>query len=217
MIAVARGRGLGVLIAVWLSATLTGAPHAEQRDNPYMGADMTLYFNGGEEDHVLSSQVVLLVYLPAHGAEARDYDPAHNDIAKMAQRLSHNVAIVPLTQVWPVPDQRSRQWLRLIGCKVRSGALAGENGPLLFFSFADASGRACVTVRSSGEETAQIVEQLLAFEERSCISQAGFQTRVYDWAHKMQRAQTEGAGVIDMALLNAVLHADEVPSCDTER
>lgn len=156
---------------------------------PVKGADMTLYFNGGTEDQVLSAGIVFLFNLPDPDTQTNSFDPAHHDIAQIAQRLSNDVALVPLSQVWPVADERSRRWLRLMRCASLTSMEVTVQIPTLFVSVASNNGRACVIARATGAEIAQLTETLLLQEEHGCRLNAGFQDRLFGWAHRLQQTQ----------------------------
>ena len=204
---------LGAAFGAVLSAAMPASAN-ETAERRFLGADMTLYFDGGPENQILSSQAVLLVYLPATGPGAGDYDPAHNDIARVAQRLSNDIAVVPLKQVWPIADDRARRWIRLMGCDFPLGTKPSEDRPLLYFSFAQPNGRACVVSGSNGVETAQLTEQLLDLEESDCSAQDAFKWHVYNWAYDMNRAQERrGLGLLDAASVDAVLRDGATRHC----
>ena len=47
--------------------------------------------------------------LPTKEEGGDTFDPAHYDIAHIAQRLGNDVALVPLKHIWPVADGPSRR------------------------------------------------------------------------------------------------------------
>lgn len=171
---------------------------------------MTLYFNGGTEDQVLSAGTVLLFHLPVDGAA---FDPVHRDIATLAQRLGNEVALVPLSQIWPVADPSSRRWIRLMGCPMASTLGVREKTPVLFTSIGHIQGRACVVARAEGVNIAQLVEALLMHEEQGCPVGPARHDRVFDWVWQAQREQENAKTLSDFSAIQEALTGAFAGAC----
>lgn len=198
---------LGLLYALALPAL------ADDITTPFKGADMTLYFNGGEVEQVISSQAVILVYLPSADADPKRYHPAHNDIAPIAQRLSANVAVVPLTQVWPVLDPRSRRWVRLARCSLPSYRSLHQDSPALFVSYAAPGGRHCAAFASTPEDITRLIALFLLLEETKCSLHAEFQSAVLAWARTTREEQLDGAAPLPAEALTSLLTTTRADVC----
>lgn len=212
-------RLLGMILISWaLQGTSAVAqsqvtPPDQMDPAPLKSADMNLYFNGGTEEQVLSAGTVLLFNLPAPKSHSDPFDPAHYNIAEIAQRLGNDVALVPLSQVWPVADERTRRWLRLMRCPSLSSMGVTDPIPVLFASIASADGRACVIARASGTDIAQLAEILLEREEQGCRLNAGFQAQLFEWAHALWHKQEATQSLSDAAVIKAAVSQGQISQC----
>lgn len=215
MTPVKAARSLAGIIQVCFAFALTAlcGPATAEEDGPFLSSEMRLYFEGPAVEMARSAQSVILIYLPVSADRKTGYDRQHDLIARTARRLSSDIQVVPLTDLFPAPSDHARDWLRAIDCDRRPSILPARDGPVLYFRFAGQSDRYCVGVTSSSAESARLVSTLLDLEETGCSTNQVFVRRVLNWLEEKSDAQYDGASLADFIALYDALVRSARASC----
>lgn len=194
-------------------ALFAGHQTSRADGGPFLGFDMRLYFEGPPLETAKSAQSIILIYLPGVRSGQRNYNPAHISIAEHASRLSSDVQVVPLKKIVPVPDEHTRNWLRVARCHNRPSILPSEDMPLIYFSFAGRSGRYCVGIASTGAQSAELIWTMRDLEETHCSYKDKFKHEILNWMSKKSDAQYDGARLEDFTKLQALLSRSSRKAC----
>jgi len=181
----------------------SAAPRAEEVT--FLGADMRLYFEGPVIETAISAQSIILVYLPVTKENRNRYDPMHNAIAQQATRLSKDIQIVPLTGLYPAPNEHAQNWLRAVQCARKPSILPAKDRPVLYFSFSEQSRRRCIGVASTGEQSNRLISLMRDLEESNCTYNEDFKDAVLNWMTMRSDAQYHGAALETFGKLTDML------------
>jgi len=213
-IAAARRLAGTVLAGSAFAVAAIGCQAAAEDEGPFLSAEMRLYFEGPAIEMAKSAQSVVLIYLPVPDDRKSGYDRQHDLIEKTARRLSTDIQVVPLTGLFPAPDEHARNWLRAVDCDRRPSILPNQDSPALYFRFAGQSDRYCVGVASSSAQSARLISTLLDLEETGCSYNRVFVGKVLGWLETKSDAQYDGASLADHMALQDVLLDSAREACD---
>lgn len=165
---------------------------ANEEPFKFLGADMRAWVEGTSLDKIDAARVGILVYFGPIDADTET--EALNAFAQEAQKLSDNV-VGTLIDVYPVPDERSKSFLRELKCWGQE-KLVNSAEPVLFFTFATFTGRSCVASFGTPDRFARLMYDLRDLEEADCLGRDAFQKDADHQFYEMKLAQDDGAPLV---------------------